>query len=136
MAGAYSFRLTPEAKPLSTSNLLSYLSKTHEGSMLLHLNRDLKKSWRPKRLSIQVIFAYKSNMSTEVLSVRIERELKREAEKLNIDIKKVVEKALAEAVEQAKRRKFEEAINALLLEMEKVSEDEWVRVIKESRRRR
>jgi antitoxin component of RelBE/YafQ-DinJ toxin-antitoxin module len=75
-------------------------------------------------------------MSTEVLSVRIERELKREAEKLNIDIKKVVEKALAEAVEQAKRRKFEEAINALLLEMEKVSEDEWVRVIKESRRRR
>jgi hypothetical protein len=27
-------------------------------------------------------------MSTEVLSVRIERELKREAEKLNIDIKK------------------------------------------------
>ena len=75
-------------------------------------------------------------MSTEVLSVRIERELKREAEKLNIDIKKVVEKALVEAVEQAKRRKFEEAINALLLEMEKVSEDEWVRVIKESRRRR
>jgi hypothetical protein len=56
--------------------------------MLPHLNRDLKKSWRPKRLSIQVIFAYKSNMSTEVLSVRIERELKREAEKLNIDIKK------------------------------------------------
>jgi len=100
------------------------------------LNRYLEKSWRPKRLSIQVIFAYKSNMSTEVLSVRIERELKREAEKLNIDIKKVVEKALVEAVEQAKRRKFEEAINALLLEMEKVSEDEWVRVIKESRRRR
>jgi hypothetical protein len=48
----------------------------------------------------------------------------------------VVEKALVEAVERAKRRKFEEAINALLLEMEKVSEDEWVRVIKESRRRR
>ena len=66
-------------------------------------------------------------MSTEVLSVRIRKELKREAEKLNINMRSVVEKALAEAIEQAKRKKLSEAINALLLEMRGVSEDEWVK---------
>jgi len=73
-------------------------------------------------------------MSTEVLSVRIRRELKREAEKLNINMKGVVEKALAEAIEQAKRKRLSEAINALLLEMKEISEDEWVRVVRECRR--
>ena len=73
-------------------------------------------------------------MSTEVLSVRIRRELKKEAEKLNINMKSVVEKALAEAIEQAKRKKLSEAINALLLEMKEISEDEWVRVVRECRR--
>ena len=73
-------------------------------------------------------------MSTEVLSVRIRRELKKEAEKLNINVKSVVEKALAEAIEQAKRKRLSEAINALLLEMKEISEDEWVRVVRECRR--
>ena len=73
-------------------------------------------------------------MSTEVLSVRIKRELKREAEKLNINMKSVVEKAIAEAIEQAKRKKLSEAINALLLEMKEISEDEWVRAVRECRR--
>jgi hypothetical protein len=58
-------------------------------------------------------------MSTEVLSTRISKELKREAEKLNTDAKDVVERAPADAVEQAKRRKLEEAIKALLPEMGK-----------------
>ncbi|MBS7645308.1 MAG: DUF4145 domain-containing protein [Candidatus Bathyarchaeia archaeon] len=75
-------------------------------------------------------------MSTEVLSVRIRKELKKEVEKLNVDVKGVVEKALAEAVEQAKKRKLEEAIDALLRVMEGISEDEWVRAVKECRRER
>jgi len=60
-------------------------------------------------------------MSTEVLSVRIRirKELKKEAERFNINVKNVVEKALAEAIEQAKRKKLSEAINTLLLEMGK-----------------
>jgi len=73
-------------------------------------------------------------MSTEVLSVRISGELKRETEKLGIDVKSVVEKALADAVEQAKSRRLEEAINILLKEMGEISNDEWVRVVKECRR--
>ena len=88
----------------------------------------------PKGLSIQTLFVYGMNMSTEVLSVRIRGELKKEAEKLNVDIRNVVERALAEAVEQAKRKKLEEAINALLLGMGKISEDEWVRAVRECRR--
>ena len=75
-------------------------------------------------------------MSTEVLSVRIRKELKKEAERLNINVKNVVEKALAEAIEQAKRKKLSEAINTLLLEMGEISEDEWVRTVKECRRER
>ena len=93
------------------------------------------RSWLlPKGLSIQMLFVYEMNMSTEVLSVRIRGELKKEAEKLNVDIRNVVERALAEAVEQAKRKKLEEAINALLLGMGKLSEDEWVRAVRECRR--
>ena len=75
-------------------------------------------------------------MSTEVLSVRIRKELKKEAERLNINVKNVVEKALAKAIEQAKRKKLSEAINTLLLEMGEISEDEWVRAVKECRRER
>ena len=62
--------------------------------------------------------------------------MKKEAERLNVNIKSIVEKALAEAIEQAKRKKLKEAINTLLLEMRKISEDEWVRVIRECRRKR
>lgn len=87
-------------------------------------------------LSIHSFFVYKEIMSTEVLSIRISGELKREAEKLGIDVKSVVEKALADAVEQAKRRKLEEAINMLLEEMGEISDGEWVRVVKECRRER
>lgn len=75
-------------------------------------------------------------MSTEVLSIRISKELKKETEKLNIDVKSVVEKALADAVEQAKKKRLEEAVNTLLQEIGEVSEEEWVRVVKECRRER
>ena len=75
-------------------------------------------------------------MSTEVLSIRIRKDLKRQAEKLNINVKDVVEKALAEAIEQAKRERLKESINMLLLEMKGVSEEQWVRVVRECRRER
>ncbi|MEM4522270.1 MAG: DUF4145 domain-containing protein [Nitrososphaeria archaeon] len=75
-------------------------------------------------------------MSTEVLSIRISKELKEEVQKLNINIKEVIEKAIIDAIEQAKKKKIEEAINGLLPEMEKVSEEQWVRAVKECRRER
>ncbi len=75
-------------------------------------------------------------MSTEVLSIRIRRELKDEAQKLNINLKEVIEKALADAIEQEKKKKLEDAINELLPKMEKISEDQWVKAVKECRRER
>ncbi len=75
-------------------------------------------------------------MSTKVLSVRISKELKEEAQKLNINLKEVIEKALLEAIEQVKKKKIEEAINALLPEMSKISEDLWVKAVKECRKER
>jgi len=75
-------------------------------------------------------------MSTEVLSVRVKRELKREAERLNLDIRSIVEGALATAIERARRERLEKSIGALLLEMEGVSESEWIRAVRECRRER
>jgi len=75
-------------------------------------------------------------MSTEVLSIRIKKDIKRKAERLNLNIRDIIEKALAEAIEQAKRKRLEEAINALLLEMKEISEDEWIETVKECRKER
>jgi|YelNatPaOPRAMG01_1025707.scaffolds.fasta_scaffold40200_1 predicted dinucleotide-utilizing enzyme len=75
-------------------------------------------------------------MSTEVLSIRISKELKKETEKLRLDVKSIVEKALIEAVEQARKKRLEEAINTLLQEIGEIPEDDWVRVVKECRRER
>ncbi len=74
-------------------------------------------------------------MSTVVLSVRVRRELKREAEELGVDIRKVVEKALEEEIFKIKQRKFKELIDKTLKTMD-VSVEEWVKAVKESRRER
>jgi len=89
-----------------------------------------------KNFSIQNLFVYLGEMSTEVLSIRIRKDLKREAEKLNINVKDVVEKALVEAIEEAKRERLKKAINALLHEMREISEEQWVRVVRECRKER
>jgi hypothetical protein len=48
----------------------------------------------------------------------------------------MLENTLTAAIERKRRRRLEETVNALLLEMEKVSEGEWVRAVKEYRRER
>ena len=71
-------------------------------------------------------------MSTAVLSVRIRRELKEEAERLGIDIRAVVEKALEEEIARARLARFERVVNEALKSMD-MTVDEWVRAVKESR---
>ncbi len=71
-------------------------------------------------------------MSTAVLSIRIRRELKEEAEKLGIDIKTVVEKALEEEIRRVKLERFRRIVEEALRSMD-ISVDEWVRAVKESR---
>lgn len=67
-----------------------------------------------------------------VLSVRIKKELKREAEELGIDIRSVVERALREEILRVKQRYFEELLDRALKDMD-VSVEEWVRDVRESR---
>jgi len=74
-------------------------------------------------------------VSTVVLSVRVRRDLKEEAERLGIDLRAVVEKALEEEIRRARmhrlRRLVDEALDAMDLTVE-----EWVRAVRETRKER
>lgn len=74
-------------------------------------------------------------MSTEVISVRIKRELKEEVIKLGINVREVVERALEEEVKKIKTEMLKEAIDRGLKAMD-LSIDEWVKAVKEIRRER
>jgi len=74
-------------------------------------------------------------LSTAVLSVRVRRELKEQAEQLGIDLRKVVEKALQEEILRRKRERLRELLERALSSMD-VSEEEWVRAVRESREER
>lgn len=70
-------------------------------------------------------------LETEVLSVRVKKSLKDEAEKMGIDIKAAVEKLLEELVEEKKtkaKRRAEE-----LQRIMHVTEEEWIQDVKATR---
>ena len=71
-------------------------------------------------------------MCSAVLSVRIRRGLREEAERLGVNIREVVEKALEEEVKRVKmemlRNLFEEALKSM-----NISVEDWVMAVKESR---
>ena len=74
-------------------------------------------------------------MSTEVISLRIKRELKEEVIKLGINVREVVERALEEEVKKIKTEMLKEAIDRGLKAMD-LSIDEWVKAVREIRRER
>jgi len=74
-------------------------------------------------------------MSTEVLSIRVRRGLKEEAEKLGIDIKAVMERALEEEIRRARRARFKAVIEEALESMD-ISLEEWIKTVRESRAER
>jgi len=74
-------------------------------------------------------------VATEVLSVRVRRELKEEALRLGIDVRAVVEKALEEEVRKVKREKFRRLLEEALKGCEMTSE-EWARAVREARSKR
>ncbi len=74
-------------------------------------------------------------MSTAVLSVRIRRELKEEAERLGIDVRRVVEKALEEEVRRARRERLRRLIEKALPQMD-IPVEEWARAVREAREAR
>ncbi|MGQ4892230.1 MAG: type II toxin-antitoxin system CcdA family antitoxin [Candidatus Njordarchaeia archaeon] len=68
-----------------------------------------------------------------VISVRVKKELKEEAEKLGINFKKLFENALVRAIEEEKRRRFERAVKTFLSHLGDLSDEEWVKLVRESR---
>ena len=72
-------------------------------------------------------------MPTAVLSVRVRKELKEEAERLGIDLKEVVERALENEVKRKKMELLEKRLDEALNNMN-ISEKEWVKTVKEIRK--
>ncbi|MFB3888717.1 MAG: type II toxin-antitoxin system CcdA family antitoxin [Candidatus Bathyarchaeia archaeon] len=72
-------------------------------------------------------------METAVLSVRVKKSLKDEAERMGIDIKAAVEQLLEELVAE-KKAKAKRRAEELRRAMRNVTVEEWVRDIKETRR--
>jgi len=70
-----------------------------------------------------------------VLSVRIRRELKEEAERLGIDVRAVVERALEEEIKRVRMARLRELIDRALESMS-TSVDDWIQSVKESREER
>ena len=71
-------------------------------------------------------------METEVLSVRVKKSLKKEAERLGVDLKAEVEGLLEELVTE-KKAKAQKRAEELRRAMGNVTVEEWVRDVKETR---
>jgi post-segregation antitoxin (ccd killing protein) len=74
-------------------------------------------------------------VSTDVLSVRIRRELKEEALRLGVDVRAVVERALEEEVRRRRKEKFRKLLEEALRGCD-VTVEEWVEAVRETRRER
>jgi plasmid maintenance system antidote protein VapI len=72
------------------------------------------------------------NLSTEVLSVRVKKSLKDEAERLGVDIKVAVEELLEELVAEKKSKAQKVAME--LGKLMNVKAEEWVNDVKATRR--
>ncbi len=68
---------------------------------------------------------------TEVLSVRVKKSLKDEAEKLGVDLKDAVEQLLEELVADKKRKA--QTVAKELSSLMDVKEEEWVNDVKTTR---
>ncbi len=75
-------------------------------------------------------------MSTAVVSVRVPKRVKEEAERLGINIREVVERSLIEAIKEEKKRRIAEALRELAEAGGDMTPEDWVDVVKTSRRER
>jgi len=74
-------------------------------------------------------------LSTVVLSVRVRRELKEEAERLGIDLREAVERALEEEIRRVKMERMKKLIGEALVSMD-LDVEEWVKTVREMRIKR
>jgi post-segregation antitoxin (ccd killing protein) len=70
---------------------------------------------------------------TDVISIRIDKNLKEKAKELGINIKDVVERALKEEIEKKRREKIKKLAEKLSELMKNVTPEEFTRLVKETR---
>ena len=70
---------------------------------------------------------------TDVISVRVDKNLKEKAKELGINIKEVVEKALKEEIAKRKAEKIKKLAEKLSELMKDVTPEEFTRLVKETR---
>ncbi|AKA74415.2 DUF4145 domain-containing protein [Saccharolobus solfataricus] len=70
---------------------------------------------------------------SDVISVRVKKELKKKAEELGINVREVVEKALEEAIREKEKEELKDMTMKIKELMRDVSEDDWVSTVRESR---
>jgi post-segregation antitoxin (ccd killing protein) len=73
---------------------------------------------------------------SDVISVRVAKEIKKRAEELGINIRKVVEKALEDAIREKEKEEIKDIAMKIKELMSEVSEDDWTTDIRESRNER
>ncbi|EHP70425.1 Post-segregation antitoxin CcdA [Metallosphaera yellowstonensis MK1] len=73
---------------------------------------------------------------SDVISVRVAKEIKKRAEELGINIRKVVEKALEDAIREKEKEEIKDIAMKIKELMSDVSEDDWTTDIRESRNER
>jgi len=73
---------------------------------------------------------------SSVISVRIKKDLKEEVERLGIDIRDLIEKALNEELDRRRREEFKNALEEVLKGMSDIDVEDFIKAIKESRRER
>lgn len=74
--------------------------------------------------------------SLAVVSARVRRELKEEAERLNVNLKAVIEKALEEEIMKRKAKLLKTKVNSVLEAMKNLTVEDWVKAVRETRRER
>lgn len=72
-------------------------------------------------------------MTTTVLSIRVRKEIVEEARKLGVDLRRTIEEALIAEIRRRKIEELEKAIMKGLKAMEKISDEEWIKTVKEVR---
>lgn len=70
---------------------------------------------------------------SEVISVRVKRQLKEKAEELGIDIREVVEKALEEEIRKKEEEEIRKSAQIIAENMREISIEEWVKLIRQNR---
>mgnify|MGYP001774015378 CR=1 FL=1 len=70
-----------------------------------------------------------------VLSVRVRRELKEEAERLGIKFRGLVERALEEEIKRVRAERIRSLVEEALRSMD-LGEEDWVNTVREVRRER